>query len=124
MSGYTAYVLTPKSRNMLLANYPPKFSKVIAHHITHEFGVGVEKTPMKPKCVKIVGHAYDDSLEALVVKIDGGIDRPDTKVYHITMSLEPYRKPKESNDLLADTNKINWIDNGLVLEVEPKYIEF
>lgn len=122
MFGYTAFILTAKSRNMLLANYPPKFSNVIAQHITHEFGVEEAKTPKKPKCVKVVGYAFDDSLDAVVVKIDGGVNRPDNKIYHITMSLEPYRKPKEANDLLSESNKIEWVDEGILLEVEPAFI--
>jgi hypothetical protein len=124
MSGYSAFVLTDKSRNMLLAAHPPKFSKVIAHHITHEFGIDVSKTPMKPKCVKVVGYAFDDSLDAVVVKVDGGTDRPDGKIYHVTMSLEPYRKPKEANELVCNPDKIYLIENGLVLDVEPEFVRF
>jgi len=51
----------------------------------------------------IVGHADDgDSLEAMVVAIDGTTERPDGSTFHITWSLDKAkgRRARESNDLL------------------------
>ena len=51
----------------------------------------------------MVGRADDDrSLECLVVEIDGNTDRPDGSTYHITWSLGPGRRARESNDVLRD----------------------
>jgi len=36
-----------------------------------------------------------------VVRIGGTTDRPDGSTYHITWSLGPGRKAKESNDVIA-----------------------
>ena len=38
----------------------------------------------------------------MVVEIDGTTDRPDGSTYHITWSLGPTRKARESNDVLRD----------------------
>ena len=53
----------------------------------------------------MVGHADDgDSLECMVVTIDGTTDRPDGSIFHITWSLDKSkgRQARESNDLLKD----------------------
>ncbi len=51
----------------------------------------------------MVGRADDgSSLECLVVEMDGATDRPDGSTYHITWSLGPGRKARESNDVLRD----------------------
>jgi len=42
------------------------------------------------------------SLRCLVVELDGTTDRPDGSTYHITWSLGPGRKARESNDVLRD----------------------
>jgi hypothetical protein len=58
--------------------------------------------PRKPEA-RIVGRADDGkSLECLVVELDGTTDRPDGSTYHITWSLGPGRKARESNDVLRD----------------------
>ena len=74
--------------------------------------------PKKP-LAQIVGRADDDeSLECLVVELDGTTDRPDGSTYHITWSLGPGRRAIESNDLLRDRG---WqpIDAPIPVEVEP-----
>ena len=101
--GYTGFELDRKSRQMLLDQLPPKFSDVIAHHITYKFGVGEEAIPANPNSAEIVGYASDDSLEAYVVAINGKTARPDGKTLHITWSLDRSkgRKPVQSNNLIA-----------------------
>jgi hypothetical protein len=37
----------------------------------------------------------------MVVRLNGTTDRPDGSTYHITWSLGPDRKAKESNDVIA-----------------------
>ena len=63
---------------------------------------GSAPLPRKPEA-RIIGRADDeDSLECLVVELDGTTDRPDGSTYHITWSLGPGRKARESNDVLRD----------------------
>ena len=51
----------------------------------------------------MVGRADDGhGLECLVVEIDGATHRPDGSTYHITWSLGPGRRARESNELLRD----------------------
>ncbi len=88
---------------MLLERFPPKYENVIADHITLRTGA-TSSTPLprKPRA-RVVGRADDGrSLECLVVELDGTSDRPDGSTYHITWSLGPTRRAKESNDLLRD----------------------
>jgi hypothetical protein len=55
---------------------------------------------------EIVGRADDGAgVEAMVVSINGTTDRPDGSTYHITWSLSPGRRAKESNDVIA---KLGW----------------
>ena len=68
---------------------------------------------------RIVGRADDgESLECLVVKLDGTTDRPDGSTYHITWSLGPGRKPIESNDVLRE---YGWepVNPPIPVELEP-----
>ena len=68
---------------------------------------------------RIVGRADDGkSLECLVVEFDGTTARPDGSTYHITWSLGPGRKARESNDVLRDKG---WehIDAPIPVELEP-----
>ena len=112
---YIAYTLTKSARSKVLAAFPPKFSDVIAHHITYKFGVTkAESIPHPPSSVKVIGYSSDASLEALVVEVNGKSFRPDGKRYHITLSLEKGRKPVESNTLI--------LKNGFE-EVKPFAIE-
>ena len=99
---YTAYVLSEKSRNELKKRFPPKFQDFIGHHITEKFGVPSDTKPPEAKDAKVVGYVNDDSLEALVVSLDGTTKRSDGSTYHITWSLDKGkgRKPVDSNKLL------------------------
>jgi hypothetical protein len=108
--------LPPDERELLLARFPPKYENVIADHVT--LRVGGTKLPRKPNA-RIVGRADDgESLECLVVELDGTTDRPDGSTYHITWSLGPYRRAIESNDVLRDQG---WesISAPISIELEP-----
>lgn len=101
---YTAYVLTDKARNALLKKYPPKYPKVIAHHVTVQFGVPADTQPPAPAIVKVIGYVDSgDGLEVLVATVNSEQDRPDGKRYHITWSLDPSKySPVDSNTLLSN----------------------
>jgi hypothetical protein len=96
----TGWKLDRSERNKLLNDHPPRYEQVVADHVTLE--VGGKDVPPAVKSA-IVGRADDESgVEALVVTIDGSTDRPDGSTYHITWSLGPGRKPRESNDVLKE----------------------
>ena len=89
-------------RQELLLQFPPRFGNVVADHVT--LAARVKKGAELPGAVtaEIVGRADDgEGVEAMVVSIDGSTDRPDGSTYHITWSLAPGRRAKESNDVIA-----------------------
>ena len=93
--------LPPDERSSLLERFPPRYPNVIADHVTLRTGAN-SSTPL-PATVqaRIVGRSDDgDSLECLVVELDGTTDRPDGSTFHITWSLGPGRNARESNDVL------------------------
>ena len=99
----TGWKVRRDEREQLLELFPPVYSEVVADHVTLRVGAD-QGTPL-PRNVdaRIVGRADDgESLECLVVEIDGTTDRPDGSTYHITWSLGPGRKARESNDVLRD----------------------
>jgi hypothetical protein len=99
----TGWKLPTDERSMLLDRFPPKYENVIADHVTLRVGAS-PRTPLprRPEA-RVVGRADDGiSLECLVVELDGTTERPDGSTYHITWSLGPGRKARESNDVLRD----------------------
>ena len=98
MGHVTGWKLAKEDRERLLARFPPKYDEVVADHVTLK--VGGTQLPPTPEA-KVVGRAEDESLECLVVELDGTTDRPDGSTYHITWSLAEGRDAKESNDVIA-----------------------
>ena len=99
----TGWTLPSDEREMLLRRFPPRYANVIADHVTLRVGATpMTPLPRRPKTARIVGRADDGtSLECLVVELDGTTDRPDGSTYHITWSLGPERRARESNDVLV-----------------------
>ncbi|MFL6758659.1 hypothetical protein [Sphingomonas sp.] len=115
----TGWKLPTDQREGLLARFPPKYVNVIADHVTLRVGATPQTPlPRKPEA-RIVGRADDGkSLECLVVELDGTTDRPDGSTYHITWSLGPTRKARESNDLLRDNGWVP-LPPSIDVELEP-----
>jgi len=112
------WLLADEDRQRLLKQYPPKFEKTVAHHVTLK--TEAEKDPL-PADVRasIVGRTDDDNgVEAMVVAIDGTTDRPDGSTYHITWSLGEGRRARESNDVLKERG---WeeLDHPVSITLEP-----
>jgi hypothetical protein len=99
----TGWKLPRGEREQLLQRFPPRYENVIADHVTLRVGATPStRLPRTPEA-RIVGRSDDGtSLECLVVELDGTSDRPDGSTYHITWSLGPGRKARESNDVLRD----------------------
>jgi len=109
--------LDPGEREELLKAHPPAYEKVVADHVTLKVD---QKAPLPPDVkAAIVGGTDDgEGVQAMVVTIDGTTDRPDGSTYHITWSLGPGRKARESNDVLRDRG---WqpIAKAIPVELEP-----
>ena len=111
--------LDRKQRDELLTRFPPRYRDAVADHVTLQ--TNAEEHPLPgPVEAAIIGHADDgDSLEAMVVTIDGKTGRPDGSVFHITWSLDKAkgRQARESNDLLKGRN---WQSLELIpVKLEP-----
>lgn len=96
----TGWKLDRGEREQLLKDFPARYAEAVADHVTLE--VGGDQLPREVRA-EIVGRADDDrGVEAMVVTIDGSVDRPDGSTYHITWSLKPGRKARESNAVLKE----------------------
>ena len=112
----TGWKLDRGEREELLRQYPPRYDQPVADHITLKPGGKDLPGPVK---AMIVGRTDDDSgVEAMVVTVDGSVDRPDGSTYHITWSLGPGRRAKESNDVLKERG---WqeLDHPVPITVTP-----
>ena len=67
--GYTCFKLTNKGRAILLKNVHPLFKKIIAHHVTYEFGVTGENIPSINNVVAIAV-SNNDKIQSVVVEIN------------------------------------------------------
>src|SRR4051794_9190454 len=115
----TGWKLSQDDRGRLLQRFAPKYENVVADHVTlRVHATAATPLPRKPEA-RIVGRADDgQSLECLVVELDGTTDRPDGSTYHITWSLGAGRKARESNDVLRDQGWQN-ISTPIPIELEP-----
>lgn len=120
MTGYvTGWKLPPDERERLLERFPPKYERTVADHVTLHTGSGADTPLPRNFDAEIIGRADDgESLECLVVAVGGTTDRPDGSTYHITWSLGPGRKAKESNDVLREQG---WerLDRPISVQLEP-----
>jgi hypothetical protein len=113
-----------EERERLLERFTPKYERTIADHVTLRAGAPEDAPPPPEVEARIVGRADDGkSLECLVVQIDGTTDRPDGSTYHITWSLGPGRKAKESNDVLREDG---WkrLDQAIPIRLEPSVFKW
>lgn len=118
--GYQCWLVDGASRARILEDFPPMFERVICHHVTYRYGV-LSTDPLPPAAnIEIIGYAKNDSIEALVVSVDGSEKRPDGKIYHITLSLDPEKaKPVDSNRLLEQ----GWtgFTKGIPVSTKPAF---
>jgi hypothetical protein len=115
----TGWKLAASDRELLLSHFPPRYDSVVADHVTLRVGAGVE-VPLPPKpAAQVVGRADDGSgLECLVVSVDGTTDRPDGSTFHITWSLGPGRKARDSNDVLRERGW-DYLAKPIAVDLEP-----
>ena len=112
------WLLAEDDREKLLQQFPPKFEKTLAHHVTLKSEAERDPLPTDVKA-EVVGRADDESgVEAMVVAIDGTTDRPDGSTYHITWSLGDGRRARESNDVIRERG---WqrLDQPIPVKLQP-----
>lgn len=106
---YIAYVLSKESIEHLKTIIKQDYPDLIAHHITYKFGVKPSE-PLPPESdeIYVIGHVSQDGVQALLVCIDGEVDRSDGSLYHITWSIDRSRgkKPVDSNKIIHRARQI------------------
>lgn len=127
---YLAFVLSESARAMLLLSFHARFSKVYCHHVTIEFHLTEEKLAAIMKQlgdrvkVYLTGFSRMDNLELATVKVNGSTKRHDGGTYHVTYSLNPPKKPVDSNELLLATGgqPMYPLDSEILLDGELKLV--
>jgi len=112
------WLLAEDDREKLLQQFPPKFEKTVAHHVTLKSDAERDPLPNDVKA-EVVGRTDDESgVEAMVVAIDGTTGRPDGSTYHITWSLGDGRRARESNDVIRERG---WqkLDQPIPVRLQP-----
>ena len=112
------WLLAEDDREKLIQQFPPKFEKTVAHHVTLKSEAERDPLPNDVKA-EVVGRTDDESgVEAMVVAIDGTTGRPDGSTYHITWSLGDGRRARESNDVIR---KRGWqkLDQPIPVKLQP-----
>jgi len=106
-NSYLAYELSPTARGSLLVLKPPKFEKVVCHHVTivfrpteSEFEEVMRRISAHSLVVEAYGYTSDESLECISVLVNNQPKRLFNGFYHLTHSLGVGRKPNDSNKLL------------------------
>jgi hypothetical protein len=105
-NGVIGWALDPEQRSELLLQFPPRFAEVVADHVTLATKVSRKAELPGEQTGEIIGRIDDgEGVEAMVVSIGGSTDRPGGGTYHITWSLAPGRRGRESNDVIA---RLGW----------------
>ncbi len=106
-------------QNTLLERFVPRWSNVVADHITLDARAADGDRLPTDREASIIGYASDgEGVEALVVAIGGDVRRPDGGTYHITWSLDQGHKARESNDVIASHG---WrkLDQPVMIRIIP-----
>lgn len=92
--------LDRNDRAALLERFPPRYSHVVADHVTYG-RAPLAELPAHERA-ELIGRVDDGAgVEAMVVALGGSSGRPTGGTYHITWSLGPRREAIESNDAIA-----------------------
>ncbi|AVH85177.1 hypothetical protein RsoM2USA_249 [Ralstonia phage RsoM2USA] len=123
---YDALILSEKTRNELLAIFPPVYTDEIGHHVTIKFGVGKNYVQPNVKMADVVAYVDDTKgCEAFIVQVDGETYRPDGKPYHITWSIDRAAgvKPMHAGDVAKDESIWVKIDPPIQIEFTHEIVE-
>jgi hypothetical protein len=112
----TGWKVDRVQRKELLQQFPARYANVVADHVTLKAKASADAPVPDAVVGEIVGRADDGKgVEAMVVSIDGGTDRPDGGTYHITWSLGDGRSARESNDVIRE---LGWEKLDLPMPVQ------
>ena len=119
---YTGFfVLTPKD---LIKKFPPKHTRIFAHHITISFkpkdleGIELGKRVQ----VKIIGRVTDDKGDALLVENEL---KSDFKHPHITLSCAEGVMPVYSNEMIEkaiESGSVEYFKEPATVETMEGYV--
>jgi hypothetical protein len=103
MKGWIAWEIPESERARLLGVFETAYPDVIAHHITHAFGVS-DATPLPSETECFIFGIADDGVGVQALVVDMGHVRPDGGIHHVTWSIDRAagRSPKQSNDVIRD----------------------
>ena len=125
MKGYTALVLTPAAKDVLLNVYKPKYENIKADHVTVNFDVSEDTVLPVVNSIEVIGYINDGiGLDLALVAVNGKTRRADGGTYHITISFGEGRKAKDSNQVILDSQHNPTPEGTLFLPVEPTFIPF
>ena len=119
---YTAYfVMYPEK---LLHIFPPKHTKIFAHHLTIAFKPNsLENIEIGKKSIlKIIGRVFDEKGDALLVKTD----KSNKKYPHITISCNQFIDPIYSDEMIErafKNNTVEFLDSPIEIEVIEGYFD-
>lgn len=119
-SNYSGYAVSdPRTVYAQLReqNIPPVNETFVFHHVTFRYP-DANPAPTLETPPRVVAWANHDGVQALVVEVDGSVERPDGEIWHITYSLAPGRKAYESKAMLKTAEWV-YLDAPIVVEVEP-----
>lgn len=122
-NGYTGWRIPEDERDRLLALFPTRYPRLVAHHVTLEFGVPETYPLPAATCGEVIGMTDDEAgVQVLIVAIDGITERPDGSTTHITWSLGDGRQPAESNTVIAE---YGWRPvEPTTVRLEPQFFPF
>ena len=131
---YVAFVLSDSTVKTLHELYPPKYKRVITHHVTMAFdstsfeGISnhFDLGDLEVSALAYVdGEINHKGLDCFLISINDQVARIGLPgKYHVTHSLTPPLKPVNSNDLLhSKSAKYHYFDQPLRLHGRVEQIK-
>lgn len=105
---YHGWKISEQSREELFKRFPAQYPDIVAHHVTLGLRLGCPDAAT----LRVVGHVARDGIEALVVEVNGQIERHDGSFFHITYSLDRALgvRSNDSNKVVRDYTPVDPID--------------
>ncbi|RSU79012.1 hypothetical protein BRX37_03845 [Sphingomonas sp. S-NIH.Pt3_0716] len=98
------WIIPEDDLQILKTTYPPRHAPLEVPHCTLALGCSRGTRLPPPRKGVIFGKIDNlDGVEALLLTIDGETIRPDGAILHITWSLAPGRKPRDSHEAIRTT---------------------